>query len=151
MQWMVLLAYLKHHHYLPPADGPGTGDYKMPNVRSCVRSLVFASNGNPQTGDRFTTYSLEPEYQKCAHIKFFPRKKNQAIWRFMLTVPSKLFKHVFIHNLYFIIVFSLVFISRNFRCTCTVKPCGAFYLKILSECISCVLSKLWVLNHLSEY
>ena len=27
--------------YLPPADRPGTGDYKMPTVRACVRSSRF--------------------------------------------------------------------------------------------------------------
>ena len=30
-----------HHFYLPPADRPGTGDYKMPCVRACVRSSCF--------------------------------------------------------------------------------------------------------------
>ena len=28
-------------YYLPPADRPGTGDYKMPSVRACVRSSRF--------------------------------------------------------------------------------------------------------------
>ena len=29
------------HYYLPPADRPGTGDYKMLSVRACVRVLVY--------------------------------------------------------------------------------------------------------------
>ena len=29
--------------YLPPADRPGTGDYKMPDVRACVRPSVRLS------------------------------------------------------------------------------------------------------------
>ena len=28
------------HFYLPPADRPGTGDYKMPSVRACVRPFL---------------------------------------------------------------------------------------------------------------
>ena len=28
------------YYYLPPADRPGTGDYKMPSVRACVRPFV---------------------------------------------------------------------------------------------------------------
>ena len=28
-------------YYLPPADRPGTGDYKMPSVRASVRSSRF--------------------------------------------------------------------------------------------------------------
>ena len=28
------------HFYLPPAYRPGTGDYKMPSVRACVRPFV---------------------------------------------------------------------------------------------------------------
>ena len=27
-------------YYLPPADRPGMGDYKMPSVRACVRPCV---------------------------------------------------------------------------------------------------------------
>ena len=30
-------------YYLPPADRPGTGDYKMPDVRPCVRAFVRPS------------------------------------------------------------------------------------------------------------
>ena len=37
----LLLMDLTKHFYLPPADRPGMGDYKMPCVRACVRSSHF--------------------------------------------------------------------------------------------------------------
>ena len=39
---IVILLQLTHF-YLPPADRPGTGDYKMPDVRPSVRPCVCAS------------------------------------------------------------------------------------------------------------
>ena len=44
-QWHVceMLNSRWQYYYLPPADRPGTGDYKMPDVRPCVRPCVRPS------------------------------------------------------------------------------------------------------------
>ena len=39
----VTMFYKTAFYYLPPADRPGMGDYKMPSVRASVRPCVRAS------------------------------------------------------------------------------------------------------------
>ena len=66
-------------YYLPPADRPGTGDYKMPSVRACVRVCVRSS--------RFYK-SLSISKTMIARASKFAGYIHHSIWK---NLPGNLF------------------------------------------------------------